>query len=152
MASRTTREADSRTTREADTASRTTVDRADRVTGWWIFAGVMLGIAGVLNVIWGIAAISDSRFFVNDARYIIGSLNTWGWVTLIIGVLELAAAGSLFAGGGFGRWMGIFAAAISAMGSLLSIAAYPFWSLSLFALSIIIIYQLASAPVNTSRA
>jgi hypothetical protein len=58
----------------------------------------------------------------------------------------------IFAGGGFGRWMGIFAAALSAIGSLLSIDAYPFWSLSVFALSIIIIYQLASAPLNTSRA
>jgi hypothetical protein len=142
----------SRTTQEADMASRTTADRADRVTGWWIFAGIMLGIAGVLNVIWGIAAIGDSTFFANGAAYIVSSLNTWGWVTLIIGVLELAAAGSLLAGGGFGRWMGIFAAAISAIASLLSIDAYPFWSLSVFALSIIIIYQLASAPVNTSRA
>ena len=133
-------------------ASQTTTDRTDRVTGWWIFAGVMLGIAGVLNVIWGIAAIGDSTFFINGSSYIISSLNTWGWVTLIIGVLELAAAGSLFAGGGFGRWMGIFAAALSAIGSLLSIDAYPLWSLSVFALSIIIIYQLASAPVNTSRA
>jgi hypothetical protein len=133
-------------------ASRATVDRADRVTGWWIFAAVMLGIAGVLNVIWGIAAISDSTFFANDAAYVISGLNTWGWVMLIIGVLELAAAGSLFAGGGFGRWMGMFAAALSAIGSLLSIDAYPFWSLSVFALSTIIIYQLASAPGNTSRA
>jgi hypothetical protein len=133
-------------------ASRATFDRADRATGWWIFAGILLSIAGVLNVIWGIAAISDSTFFVNDAAYVISGLNTWGWVTLIIGVLELAAVGSLFAGGGFGRWMGIFAAALSAIGSLLSIDAYPFWSLSVFALSIIIIYQLASAPVNTSRA
>jgi hypothetical protein len=133
-------------------ASRATVDRADRATGWWIFAGILLSIAGVSNVIWGIAAISDSTFFVNDAAYVISGLNTWGWVTLIIGVLELAAVGSLFAGGGFGRWMGIFAAALSAIGSLLSIDAYPFWSLSVFALSIIIIYQLASAPVNTSRA
>jgi hypothetical protein len=133
-------------------ASRATFDRADRATGWWIFAGILLSIAGVLNVIWGIAAISDSTFFVNDAAYVISGLNTWGWVTLIIGVLELAAVGSLFAGGGFGRWMGIFAAALSAIGSLLSIDAYPFWSLSVFALSIIIIYQLASAPENTSRA
>ena len=29
------------------------------VSGWYVFAGVLLGIAGVLNVIWGIAAISS---------------------------------------------------------------------------------------------
>ena len=66
----------------------------------------MLSIAGVLNVIWGIAAISDSKFFVNDQKYIISSIHTWGWVTLIIGGIELIAAFSLFSGGGFGRWLG----------------------------------------------
>ncbi|HWH93375.1 MAG TPA: hypothetical protein VNT03_05895 [Baekduia sp.] len=115
----------------------------DRVTGWWIFAAALLGISGVLNVIWGIAAISDSRFFVNDAAYVLSGLHTWGWVTWIIGALEVTAAGSLIAGGGFGRWMGIVAASLSAIASLLSIDAYPFWSLSVFALSIIVVYQLA---------
>jgi hypothetical protein len=123
-------------------ASRVTLDRTDRVTGWWVFAGIMLAIAGVLNVIWGIAAIGDSKFFVNNAKYVISGLHTWGWVTLVIGALELAAAASLFAGGAFGRWIGVFAAGLSAIASLLSIDAYPFWSLSVFALSIIIIYQL----------
>jgi hypothetical protein len=127
-------------------ASRTAVDHRDRVTGWWIFAAILLGISGVLNVIWGIAAVSDSKFFVDDARYVISSLHTWGWVTWIIGALEVTAAGSLLAGGGFGRWMGILAATVSAIASLLSIDAYPFWSLSVFALSIIIIYQLAKEP------
>lgn len=124
-------------------ASRATVDNIDRVTGWWIFAGIMLLIAGVLNVIWGIAAIGDSKFFIDDAKYVLSGLHTWGWVTLLIGALELGAAASLFSGGGFGRWIGVLAASLSAIASLLSIAAYPFWSLSIFALSIIIVYQLA---------
>ncbi|HEY5141932.1 MAG TPA: hypothetical protein VII98_00360, partial [Solirubrobacteraceae bacterium] len=117
-----------------------------RVTGWWVFAGILLAIAGVLNIIWGIGAISDAKFFIADQKYIISSLHTWGWVTLIIGVVELIAAFSLFSGGGFGRWIGIFAAALASISALLSIPAYPFWSLCIFALSIIILYELAKAP------
>lgn len=116
---------------------------ANRVTGWWIFAGIILGIAGVLNVIYGIAAIDKASFFVGDARYILGELSTWGWVTLIIGIVQLIAAASLFAGGGFGRWIGILAAAASSIVALLSIPAYPLWSLAIFALAIIVLYQLA---------
>ncbi|MGZ4187559.1 MAG: DUF7144 family membrane protein [Solirubrobacteraceae bacterium] len=116
-----------------------------RVTGWWIFAGTMLGILGVLNVIWGIAAIGNAHFFTANAHYIFSSLNTWGWVTLIIGIVELFAAFSLFSGGGFGRWIGIIVASLSAIASLLSIPAYPFWALCTFALAIIIIYELAKA-------
>jgi hypothetical protein len=117
-----------------------------RVTGWWVFAASLLLLGGVLNIIWGIAAISDAKFFIADQKYIISSLHTWGWVTLILGVLELAAAFSLASGGGFGRWVGIFAAGLSAVSALLSIPAYPFWSLCIFALSIIVLYELAKAP------
>ena len=117
-----------------------------RVTGWWVFAGILLAIAGVLSVVWGIAAIGNSHFFTANAHYIVTNLKTWGWVTLIIGVIELIAAFSLFSGGGFGRWIGIFAAALASISALLSIPAYPFWALCIFALSIIILYELAKAP------
>ncbi len=119
------------------------MDNESRVTGWWVFAGILLGIAGILNIIWGIGAISDAKFFIADQKYIISSLHTWGWATLILGILELVAAFSLFSGGGFGRWVGIFAASLSAISALLSIPAYPFWSLCIFALAIIIVYELA---------
>ena len=114
-----------------------------RATGWWMFAGIVLMVAGVLNIIWGIGAISDSKFFIADQKFIISSLNTWGWVTLLIGLVQLVAAFSLFSGGGFGRWIGIFAASASAIAALLSIPAYPFWSLCIFALAIIVLYELA---------
>ena len=118
----------------------------DRVTGWWVFAGILLALAGTLNMIWGIAAIGDAHFFTENAHYIVSSLNTWGWVTVIIAAIQFIAAASLFTGGGFGRWVGIFAASLSAIGSLMSIPAYPFWSLCIFALAVIIIYELAKAP------
>lgn len=116
---------------------------ASRVTGWWLFAGTMLLVLGTLNVIWGIAAIGDSTFFTEDAKYVLSGLNTWGWVTLLIGIAQLFAGLSLFAGGGFGRWVGIIAASATAIVSLLSIPAYPFWSLCVFALAIIVVYELA---------
>jgi hypothetical protein len=113
-------------------------------SGWVTFAGVLLLIAGVLNVIYGIAAIGDSSFFVHDTKYILSSLNTWGWVTLILGVLQVLAAFSLWGGSLYGRIFGITAAGLSSIGALLSIPAYPFWSLAIFALDIIIIHQIAT--------
>ena len=112
-------------------------------SGWVTFAGVMLFIVGVLNVIYGIAAIGDSGFFVQDQRYILSNLNTWGWVTVILGVFQLVAAFSLWSGNIYGRVFAIAAASLSAVGALLSIPAYPFWSLAIFAIDIIIIHQVA---------
>jgi hypothetical protein len=104
----------------------------------------MLALAAVLNIIYGIAAIGDSSFFANDTKYILSGLNTWGWVTLIIGIVQLVAAFSIFNGNQFGRWFGIGAAGLSSIGALMSIPAYPFWSLAIFAVDIMIIYGLAA--------
>ena len=41
------------------------------ISGWWVFAGVLLLIAGVLNIVYGIAAIGDSKFFTENATFII---------------------------------------------------------------------------------
>lgn len=122
------------------------------ISGWWVFAGVLLLIAGVLNIVYGIAAIGESKFFAENVTFIISGLNTWGWILLVIGVLELVAAFSLFSGGEFGRWFGIFIASLNAIGALLSIPAYPFWSLAVFALAIIIVYKLAEGESASEQA
>jgi hypothetical protein len=114
-----------------------------RGLGRAIFAAILLLIAGTLNIIYGIAAISDANFFVGNTSYVFSSLHTWGWITVILGVIQLTAGFSLLGGGTYGRVMGIAAASIGAIGALLSIGGnYPFWSLGIFALCIIIIHGL----------
>jgi len=108
-----------------------------------VLAGTFLLLGGVLNVIYGIAAISNSKFFLNETKYIISDLKTLGWIVLIIGILELFAAFSLLSGKTFGRWVGLIVGSLNAISALLSIPAYPLWSLAIFALSLWIIYGLA---------
>jgi hypothetical protein len=113
-----------------------------RGLGRAMFAAVLLLIGGVLNIIYGIAAIGNSRFFAHNSHYVFANLKTWGWVTLILGVLELVASFSLFGGGAYGRWFAIVVGCFAAIGALLSIPAYPAWSLAVFAVSLWIIYGL----------
>jgi hypothetical protein len=112
--------------------------------GWVTFAGIMIVMLGILNVIYGIAAIGDSRFFIAGQKYILSDLHTWGWVTLIIGALQVAAAFSIWSGGSFGRWFGITVAVINAIAALLSLPAYPFWSLAIFSVDLLVIYGLCA--------
>lgn len=112
--------------------------------GWLMFAGIMVMIVAVLNIVYGFAAIDGSKFFIEDEKFIISNLNTWGWIILIIGVLQLFAAFSIWAGGEYGRWIGLITASFSAIAALLSIPGYPFWSLAIFAMDILIIYGLAA--------
>jgi hypothetical protein len=113
-----------------------------RGTGRMLFVAILLMIAGVLNVIYGIAAVGNAHFFANT-QYVFSSLHTWGWITIIVGVIQLGAGLSLLSGGGFGRVIGIVAATIGALESLLSIGgAHPFWSLGVFALCLWVLHGL----------
>ena len=111
---------------------------------WVLFAGIMICLVGSLNVIWGIAAISDSRFFTQDATYVLSGLNTWGWIMLVLGAAQVLAAYSIWRGGQFGRWFGIAVAGLNAIGALMSISAYPFWGLAVFIVDVLVIYGLAN--------
>ncbi len=125
-----------------------------RGLGRAIIAAVLLMIGGVLNIIYGIAAISNSKVFAPHATYVFGHLKTWGWIALIIGVLELIASASLFGGGAFGRWFGVFVGSLAAIGALLAIPAYPLLAIAIFALSLWIIHGLIiySTPEDLSLA
>ena len=117
-------------------------DDYDRGYGWVVFAGVMLLVLGTLNFIEGVAAISNSHFFVANTHYIAGSLNTWGWIVLIIGVIEWIVGCGVFVKNQLSRWAGVVILALNAIAQLLMIPAYPFWSLAIFTLDILAIYGL----------
>jgi hypothetical protein len=120
--------------------------------GWILFAGIMIALAGTLNIIWGIAAVADSHFFVAGASFILSGLNTWGWIAIAFGALELLAAFSVWRGGAFGRWFGIVIASFAVIAALMMIPAYPFWALTLVALNVLVVYGLAAYGGNEMTA
>ena len=114
----------------------------DRGYGWVTFAGVLLMVLGTINFIEGIAAISNSHFFAANTHYVVGSLSTWGWIALLLGVLQWAVGLGVFVKNQFARWTGVAVLSLNAIAQLLMMPAYPFWSLSIFALDILAIYAL----------
>jgi hypothetical protein len=118
------------------------VGMGERGVGRAVFAAVYLMIAGVLNIVYGIAAIGHSAFFQTNRHYFFASLKSWGWIALILGILEILAALSLIRGDTFGRWFAIFVASLAAIAALLEIPSYPLWSIAIFALSLWIIHGL----------
>ena len=114
----------------------------DRGYGWVTFAGVMLMLIGSINFIMGLAAIGNAHFFTANAHYVAGSLNTWGWVVLCIGALEWLVGLGVFLKNQFARWTGVLVLAGNSIVQLMMMPAYPFWSLSIFALDILAIYGL----------
>jgi hypothetical protein len=113
-----------------------------RGANWLLFAGILLMIGGILNAIYGISAVAGSALFGSDIDFVTGNVKTWGWINAILGFAQIAAALSIWRGGQFGRWFGIIAASLAAMGDLLSLPAYPLWSLAVLAVDVLVIYGL----------
>jgi hypothetical protein len=110
--------------------------------GWVAFAGTMLCIVGTMNVIYGIGAISDSKFFAHDVKYVFGSLNAWGWAFTITGAIQVVSALGIWAQARGARWVGILTAMANAAIQMLSIPAYPLLAVTLFAIDIAVMYGL----------
>jgi hypothetical protein len=111
-------------------------------SGWVTFAGIMIFVVAVLNVIDGIAAIDNSSFFVGETKLIFQDIKTWGWIILVIGVIQLFVAFGIWSGGQWSRWLGVFIASMNAIAQMLFINAYPWWSLAILAIDILVIYGL----------
>jgi hypothetical protein len=121
----------------ADNRKETQVRGAGRV----VFAAILLLLVGTLNIIYGIGAVSDANFYVNDTRYIFTNLHAMGWFLIIVGVIQLTGGFSLLSGNPYGRVIGVIAGTLGAIDALLSMGEHhPFWNLAIFALCVWVVY------------
>ena len=119
---------------------------ASRGEGYWmiVFAVALLVTVGFFNLIDGIAAIANSHIFIANAHYVIGDLRAWGWVALILGVLQILAAVAVLAGNQAARWFAVVVIGLNAVGQMLFIPAYPFWSLLIIAVDVVALWGLCA--------
>jgi hypothetical protein len=115
-----------------------------RGQGLVIFASAVVAVVGCFNLIYGIAAVANSHVFVANAHYVFGGLRGWGWVTLIIGALQLIAAAGVLTGNQLARWYGVFVVGLSAIEMMFFIPAYPFWALAIIAVDVVALYGLCA--------
>jgi uncharacterized membrane protein HdeD (DUF308 family) len=114
-----------------------------RGEGWITFAGIILFLAGLLNFVWGIAAIDNSTFFTDEGRYVIfDDLKTWGWFLIIVGILQVSAAVSIWNRHLYGMVFGIVSASMNILILLFTVNAYPFAAFMLFLIDVLVIYAL----------
>jgi hypothetical protein len=114
--------------------------------GYWmiVFAVALLVTVGFFNLIDGIAAIANSHVFIANAHYVVGDLRAWGWIVLILGVLQVIAAVAILAGSQAARWFAVVVIGLNAIGQMLFIPAYPFWSLLIIAVDVVALWGLCA--------
>ena len=115
-----------------------------RGLGLIVFASILLFVDGFFNMIYGIAAIHQSHVFIANAHYVFGNLRAWGWITLIIAILQLGAGAGVMAGNQLARWFAVAVVGLSAIDMMFFVPAYPFWALTIIAIDVIALYGLCA--------
>jgi hypothetical protein len=113
-------------------------------TGWVVFASFMMIMLGFFQAIEGLVAIFDDGFYHVSERGLVVHVNynVWGWVHLLLGALVLISGIGVLAGNVAARAVGVILAGLSALLNLVFIAAYPFWSVIIITVDVLVIYAL----------
>jgi hypothetical protein len=123
--------------------------RAREASGWAVgfilFAGLMMIMAGIFQAFAGLVALFENEFYAATRNYLFQfDATTWGWIHLLVGLVVALAGLAVLGGRTWGRVVGITLAVVSALANFAFIPYYPFWSLTVIALDIFVIWALAT--------
>lgn len=113
-------------------------------TGWISFGGLLMAVAGALNVIAGLVALFNEEYYLVTDEGLLVSVDyaVWGWTFLVYGSVMCATGMGLLSGRGWARVAGVLLAAVNALLHLAFLAASPVWSTIMIGFSVILIYSL----------
>ena len=116
------------------------------VTGWvgWVyFAGILMIIAGIFQMINGLTALLHEGFFVVGKQgLLVFDFTTWGWIHLLLGLVVLLAGVSVLSGHLWARVVAVFLAILSILANFAFLEAYPVWSIVTIVVDGFVIYAL----------
>jgi hypothetical protein len=112
-------------------------------SGLVTFAGVMLLLAGAINVLAGIVAFANDGHYAAD-DLLFGGLTFWGVWWLALGALLVFAGLRVLARAASGAIIGFTLAGINAFTQFLSIGADPVWSSIAITIDIVIVWMLTT--------
>jgi len=116
-----------------------------KISGWILFASIVMIVVGTMSAINGlIALINDEVYVVTNEHIIAFDFTTWGWIHLILGIIIVFAAFSLLSGAVWARIVAAVLAGMSIISQVGTIQAYPFWSISIIAIDMAVIFAVCT--------
>src|SRR5512132_821909 len=126
-------------------SARRAEEPSGAAVGFILFAAIMMIMVGVFEAIQGLVGIFENEFYVATRNYLFQfDATTWGWIHLLLGLLVAFAGWGLLSGRTWARTVAIFLAVLSATANFLFVPYYPFWSLLLVTLNILVIWAITA--------
>lgn len=110
-------------------------------SGYSNFAGIFLFVVGLFNILDGVMTLWRKEYFA-DASVVFSNMQTWGWIILVIGIVQLVAGWLVISRNSIGRWIGIAVVIVSMMVSFVAIGVYPLWTLIILVVDAIVLWGL----------
>lgn len=121
------------------------------MSGWLAFAGSLILLVGIFNIIEGLTSLFRTDYFiVGEGQLLVFNFAAWGGIWLVLGVLQVVTGVGCMYEKTWARATGVVLAALVAIGHLAFLAAFPLWSLLVIALSVLVIYGLVVPGKNTA--
>jgi dolichyl-phosphate-mannose--protein O-mannosyl transferase len=119
--------------------------RSEWGVGFAFFAGFMLMIVGVFDLIQGFAALFKKDFYAVSSNYVFHfDSSTWGWIHMLIGLVVLLAGLGILRGAVWARTVGVIVAIVVAVENFMFIPIYPVWSIIIIAVAVTVIWALTA--------
>lgn len=130
--------------RRDDTGAGYSTVVEDGFSGWAWFAGGLLGLVGLFQIMTAIVALAGAGYHAAPGRNLVVDAGSaaWGWVHLSLGVVALVTGGGLVFGSMVARVVGVALAVLSAVVNLAFIPAAPFAATLIIGLDVLVIYAI----------
>jgi hypothetical protein len=102
-------------------------------------------VIGALDFFEGLIAVIRGQYFVlTPSQVIVFNTKTWGWLTLLWGIVIVLAGWGLLTGASWARWFAIVVGSLTVLEQLAFVgsAQYPLWSLAVLAFTVIVLWAL----------
>jgi hypothetical protein len=118
-----------------------------RGRGWRLFAGLILMIAGVMQILNGLWAL-DAQDSAIDAVFWNDNIEAWGWFYLVVGIVVAVTGLFILRRAYWATTVGIAIGCIGAIINIFWIFSYPLASVVLITLNLLVVYGLTTYTLD----
>ncbi|MET9856323.1 hypothetical protein ABZY57_25685 [Streptomyces sp. NPDC006450] len=125
--------------------SRYTVDENPWAAGGSVFAGVLMLVAGVIDVLKGISGIANDDVYARLGNYTFKfDVTAWGWIHLLLGIVLAVVGAFILKGAPWAKITGVVIVGLDIILNFLWLPYTPLWGLISIAIGVFVIWALCT--------
>jgi hypothetical protein len=109
------------------------------------FAGTMLIMAALFQILQGIAAVAEDTVYLTGVEYVYQlDTTSWGWIHIVVGAVALATGIGVLTGRTWAYLAGIALATLSSIANFAFLPYFPIWSGIVIAFNVAVIWSICT--------